>query len=168
MAEILLIIFLKNTCISINSKNISLKELTKLQEKIDSRTDNSKSKFKIRINMSRSYTDVASSAIFLEVFKIMLGYILMFVYTSTMLGRFNILHQRFYLTFSGIFSVVLGILVSVGWSGILGFPYTPMHAILPFLMIGIGIDNMFVIVQCWYNLNSKVSIKSRYIIDEFT
>ena len=117
------------------------------------------SKFKIRINMSRSYTDVASSAIFLDVFKIMLGYILMFVYTSTMLGRFNILHQRFYLTFSGIFSVVLGILVSVGWTGILGFPYTPVHAILPFLMIGIGIDNMFVIVQCWYNLNSKVSTK---------
>ena len=151
---------MKNTCIFTNSKYLSLKKLTKLQEKIDRHNENSKSKFKIRINMSRSYTDVASSAIFLDVFKIMLGYILMFVYTSTMLGKFNILHQRFYLTFSGIFSVVLGILVSVGWTGILGLPYTPVHAILPFLMIGIGIDNMFVIVQCWYNLNSKVRAKS--------
>ncbi len=28
-----------------------------------------------------------------------------------------------------------------------GFPYTPMHSILPFLLLGIGIDDMFVIVQ---------------------
>ena len=30
-----------------------------------------------------------------------------------------------------------------------------MHAILPFLCLGIGIDDMFVITQCWNNLASK-------------
>ena len=113
-------------------------------------------RLKIRINMSRSYTDVASSAIFLEVFKIMLGYIMMFFYTSFMLGKFNLVHQRIYLTILGMLSVVFGILVSVGWTGISGLPYTPLHALLPFLMIGLGIDNMFVIVKCWYNLDRQV------------
>ena len=129
-----------------------------MQEELDDTNKNSERKFKIRINMSRSYTDVASSAIFVDVFKMVLGYIMMFVYTSVMLGKFNVLHQRVYLTFFGISSVVLGILISGGWTCILGFPYTPVHAILPFLMIGIGIDNMFVIVQCWYNLNHQVCI----------
>ena len=32
-------------------------------------------------------------------------------------------------------------------SSLLGFPYTPMHSMLPFLCLGIGIDDMFVIVQ---------------------
>ena len=114
--------------------------------------------------MSRSYTDVASSAIFLEVFKIMVGYIMMFFYTSFMLGKFNLVHQRMYLTILGMLSVVFGILVSVGWTGISGLPYTPLHAILPFLMIGLGIDNMFVIVQCWYNLDSQVNI----FLDKFS
>ena len=126
---------------------------------MDNDKENTVTKLKIRINMSRSYTDVASSSIFLDMYRVIVGYVLMFVYTSTMLGKFNVLHQRVYLTISGILSVVLGILVSVGWTGILGFPYTPVHAILPFLMIGIGIDNMFVIVQCWYNLNNKVCIR---------
>ena len=115
-------------------------------------------RLKIRINMSRSYTDVASSAIFLEVFKIMLGYIMMFFYTSFMLGKFNLVHQRIYLTILGMLSVVFGILVSVGWTGISGLPYTPLHALLPFLMIGLGIDNMFVIVKCWYNLDRQVRV----------
>ena len=55
-------------------------------------------------------------------------------------------------------SVVFGILVSVGWTGISGLPYTPLHALLPFLMIGLGIDNMFVIVKCWYNLDRQVRV----------
>ena len=33
------------------------------------------------------------------------------------------------------------------FSSLLGFPYTPMHSMLPFLCLGIGIDDMFVIVQ---------------------
>ena len=112
--------------------------MTKLEKEIEDKNNESQGKFKIRINMSRSYTDVASSAIFLEVFKIMLGYILMFFYTSFMLGKFNLVHQRIYLTILGMLSVVFGILVSVGWTGISGLPYTPLHAILPFLMIGLG------------------------------
>ena len=114
--------------------------------------------YNIRINMSRSYTDVASSAIFLDVFKMVLGYIIMFVYAIVMLGRFNAIEHRLYLTICGILSVILGMFISIGWTGILGSPYTPIHAILPFLMVGIGIDNMFVIVQCWYNINAKVCI----------
>ena len=81
-----------------------------------------------------------------------------------MLGKFNLVHQRMYLTILGMLSVVFGILVSVGWTGISGLPYTPLHAILPFLMIGLGIDNMFVIVQCWYNLDSQVNI----FLDKFS
>merc|ERR1719284_1554182 len=40
----------------------------------------------------------------------------------------------------------------MGLSSMLGYAYTPMHAMLPFLCLGIGIDDMFVIVQCWSNL----------------
>ena len=111
----------------------------------------------IRIYMSRSFTDVASSESFLDMYKMALGYVIMLVYTSLMLGRFNVVEQRLYLTLCGILSVLMGIAISIGWTGIFGFPYTPVHAILPFLMVGIGIDNMFVIVQCWHNLNIKVS-----------
>ena len=45
-------------------------------------------------------------------------------------------------------SVLLGLGAGLGLSSLLGFPYTLVHAILPFLCLGIGIDDMFVIVRC--------------------
>ena len=49
-------------------------------------------------------------------------------------------------------SILLGLLVSLGLASALSLPYTPMHAILPFLCLGIGIDDMFVIMQCLNNI----------------
>ena len=41
----------------------------------------------------------------------------------------------------------MGISVAISLSSLLGFPWTPMHPALPLLCLGIGIDDMFVIMQ---------------------
>ena len=84
-----------------------------------------------------------------------LGYLVMFVYTLLFLGRVNSVEHRTLLTAAGIFAVAMGLVISMGLTFIFNLPYTPMHAILPFLCLGIGIDDMFVIVQCWYNLKEE-------------
>ena len=56
-------------------------------------------------------------------------------------------HPRTYLAMAGIFAVSMGVLISLGLSSALGFPFTTIHGILPFLALGIGIDDMFVIMQ---------------------
>ena len=60
--------------------------------------------------------------------------------------------QRAYLAIIGLTSIGIGIGTCYGFSSLLGFPSTPVHSILPFLLLGIGIDNMFVIVQSFSNL----------------
>merc|ERR1712241_1645029 len=94
------------------------------------------------------------------------GYTAMFLYTMVMLGRVSLLDVRFYLSIAGILSVFKGLAISVSVSSLLGYPYTPMHAALPFLCLGIGIDDMFVIVQCWTNMKRDTSNLGLSIADK--
>ncbi len=83
-----------------------------------------------------SFNDISSSAIFFDGVKMGLGYLLMFAYTMLMLGRINSVEHRFYLTAAGIAAVAMGLSAAYGLSAALGLPYTPIHAILPFLCLG--------------------------------
>ena len=56
----------------------------------------------------------------------------------------------------GILGVMMGIVVSYGLCSVLGFFYSAAHAVMPFLLLGIGIDDMFVIVQCLNTLTGQL------------
>jgi len=49
-------------------------------------------------------------------------------------------------------SILLSFVCAVGVCSLLGIPYGPVHTSLPFLMLGIGVDDMFVIMSCFNNL----------------
>jgi len=101
---------------------------------------------------AKSFGDISSDAIFFDAYLMAGGYLLMFIYTIVMLGKLNTLEVRLFLSVSGIVSIFMGLGIALSLSSLLGYPYTPMHAALPFLCLGIGIDDMFVIVQCWTNM----------------
>merc|ERR1719450_1200531 len=89
----------------------------------------------------------------------------MFCYASVMLGRVNCLEHRTMLAVAGIVGGVMGIIVSYGLCSGAGLFYGPMHSVMPFLMLGIGIDDMFVIVQCWQTLGKEA--KERSLVERF-
>ena len=88
------------------------------------------------VNAAKSFGDVSANAIFFDAIKMAAGYLLMFTYTIFMLGKLNTLEVKMYLAVAGIISVGMGLLIAVGLSSALGYPYTPMHAALPFLCLG--------------------------------
>jgi Patched family. len=54
--------------------------------------------------------------------------------------------------------------VACGFCSMLGISYGPVHTALPFLLLGIGVDDMYIILACWKNLNlgnSKVSLPEK-------
>ena len=91
---------------------------------------------RVMVNAARSFGDVSTEAIFFDASLMAGGYIIMFIYTVVMLGKFNTLEVRLYLTISGIISIGMGLIIAIGLSSLIGYPYTPIHAILPFLCLG--------------------------------
>ena len=65
-------------------------------------------------------------------------------------GKDNIRPNQVLLT--GLFSVLMALVTSYGICSILGFFLTPLHNFIPFLLLGLGVDDMFVIVQAFKQL----------------
>lgn len=62
----------------------------------------------------------------------------------------------------GLFSVGMAFVCACGICSLLGVKYGPVHTSLPFLLMGLGVDDMFVMMACWRRIQFKeVSIPER-------
>ena len=135
--------------------------------------------YEIYWRMQKSFGEVTNLAITFDTIKFGAGYGLMFAYATFMLGKPNLVEQRVYLAGSGIVGVAMGVVIAMGLTMLMGFFYTPLHGVMVYLCLGsssraiesalkytsvdhscdvtsgIGIDDMFVIMQCWDNLFSS-------------
>ena len=96
---------------------------------------------------SHSFSAISAQAIMGDVGYLVLGYMVVFLYVQVMLGKFNIVETRPFLSMLGILAVQFSVVISYGLSSALGFKFGPVNNILPFLLLGLGIDDMFVIMQ---------------------
>ena len=112
----------------------------------------------ILLNSARSYGDLSDEAIGSDMFLLFGGFVLMFVYTVVMLGSLNTVEVRLYLSVSGLVCIGMGISIALCLSSALGYSWTPIHKALPLVCLGIGIDDMFVIMQSVNNVKKEAAL----------
>ncbi|XP_018402992.1 PREDICTED: patched domain-containing protein 3-like isoform X2 [Cyphomyrmex costatus] len=95
----------------------------------------------------RSYQDVLHEVVNSNMTVLFCGMSLITFYVIIMIGRCNAMQQRIYLSLMGISVVGQAILSAYGICYYMGFFYGSVHPILPFLLLGIGVDDMFIIMQ---------------------
>ncbi|XP_076048649.1 patched domain-containing protein 3-like [Oratosquilla oratoria] len=104
---------------------------------------------------ARSFSEISSNTVYSDVFFLAVGEATLFIYVQIMLGKFNLVEQRPLLSTVGLFSVFMAVVVAFGFCSALGVTYGPVHSILPLLMLGLGVDDMFVTVQSLTNLKGE-------------
>ena len=114
-------------------------------------------------NVGRSYSDEASGPIEFDANNTVIGYAFMFLYTMLTLGKFNLVEHKCHMAAAGIWSCLFGCIVGIALSSAIGFTYTSLSGILPFICLGIGIDDMFVIVRCYNNIPESEKKKNGLI-----
>jgi len=107
------------------------------------------------INVARGYSDIATDTITDDAIMMPVGFIIVFVYVTFMLGKLDCVQQRSMLAGAGLTAIGMTIGFTYGICSAIGLFYGPMHNIIPFLLLGIGIDDMFVIMQCYDNLSPE-------------
>ena len=103
----------------------------------------------------RSFDDVMDQSLKTDVKTMAAGYMLIYIYVLLNLGKLNMVEQRMWLAVTGILAVMMGVITSFGLAAYLGVFYSQMNQLLPFLMLGIGVDDMFVIMQAFDNLDKE-------------
>jgi predicted RND superfamily exporter protein len=105
--------------------------------------------------VANMFFEEMENMVFKDARMLIVGYLIVFLYLWFILGRVSRVGQRFLLAAGGMVGVVMGMAVSYSLCSAMGLFYGPMHTVLPFLLLGIGIDNMFVIRACLASLPAE-------------
>ena len=88
------------------------------------------------VDSPRSFSDISDETVFVDSKLMISGYLIMFLYTILMLGKASLKEVRLFLTAAGLICIAMGMGIAVGISSALGYPYTPVNVILPFICLG--------------------------------
>ncbi|KAK0173536.1 hypothetical protein PV328_006715 [Microctonus aethiopoides] len=103
----------------------------------------------------RSFGDISSSTMFQDIKKIIIGTVLMTIYVLLILSKFNWVEWRFCLTCAGLMCVGGAFIVAIGICSLFGVPYGPVHSSLPFMLMSLGVDDIFIITASWKEVQSN-------------
>ena len=90
--------------------------------------------------------------------------VLVTMYSIVVLGGCSPIHMRSSLAIFGIICVIVATTSGYGLSFLCGLLVSEMHNVLPFMLLGIGVDNMFVIVSCVDQSPADLPIDERFRI----
>ena len=103
--------------------------------------------FLIDFIIAKSFSDAVNERITGDLPKVFGSFIFMLIYVGLALGKLNSRENKFWLSLSGLFAVVMAMFTSYGICSYFGYFISPLHNFIPFLLLGLGVDDMFVIVQ---------------------
>ncbi|KAK7483450.1 hypothetical protein BaRGS_00025249 [Batillaria attramentaria] len=104
---------------------------------------------------SRSFDDEGYGAVDKDITLLTAGFSIVFVFVMLSLGKFNLLEQKIYISLAGMICVGLSILFAYGLATAMDLIYSPIQSIMPFMLLGIGVDDMFVVIEAWKNLSPE-------------
>ena len=118
--------------------------------------------FKVYARAERSFSDAFGSVIRGDVGLINAAFMIMVIYLVLNLGGLcHKVNSRALMALGCALSIVVAGASGYGISMWLGFPYTPVHGILPFVILGIGVDDSFVIMNAFDHTDPELPVPKR-------
>ncbi|CAM9197033.1 unnamed protein product [Chrysoparadoxa australica] len=111
---------------------------------------------------SRSIDDELQGGVTGEIPLALCGYLFMIAFVTTTLGpACDRRKSRRGLGFLGVLIIILAGAAGYGFCNGMGIPFTSLAQVLPFVLVGIGVDDMFIIVTAYDTTNPELSIEER-------
>uniref|UniRef100_A0A0K8UN34 Niemann-Pick C1 protein n=1 Tax=Bactrocera latifrons TaxID=174628 RepID=A0A0K8UN34_BACLA len=118
-------------------------------------------KMEIAFAAERSIQDAIVELSEGEVSTVVISYVVMFIYVTIALGKIRSFQHFFrdskiVLAISGIIVVIASVVCSLGFWSYLGVTTTMLAIeVLPFLVLAVGVDNIFIMVHAYHRLDRR-------------
>jgi len=103
----------------------------------------------------RAFDTESMEAISREYKYILFGYSLVFAYMCALMSYDGDWITGILVSLSGLIAVIFSVIAMIGTCSFLGFFWVDINMIIPAILLGIGIDDMFVVVQALKNQKVK-------------
>jgi len=115
------------------------------------RADNSNEMIILDYSSSRSFDDEFGDVLNDDLALVNISYIVVFIFLGAILGSSFIPGRgsRWTVALAAICLIALSTLAGFGLSSAVGWFYTPVHGMLPFILLGIGVDDIFIICNAF-------------------
>lgn len=146
-----------------NDKNVSFQQKARAWEKsfLDYMHILTSDNLTISYNAERSIEDELDRESKSDVSTILISYLIMFAYVSITLGHYTklstvLVDLKISLGLSGVLIVLLSVSSSIGFFSYLSVPATLIIIeVVPFLVLAVGVDNIFILIQGFQRLDHK-------------
>ena len=61
----------------------------------------------------------------------------------------------------GVWSVIMALIVTFGFFFYIGVPFNPVTSTMPFLVLSVGVDDDFLMIGAWRELDPRISVQKR-------
>ncbi|KAI1724282.1 patched family domain-containing protein [Ditylenchus destructor] len=122
--------------------------------------------FTISFMAERSLQDEIKRQSTSDALTVVLSYVFMFVYVAFALGQYQVssnqlcslfINSKFLVGICGVFSVTLSVTSSIGLFALYDMPASLLILeVEPFLVLAVGVDNIFIFVQAYQRLSDQV------------
>ncbi|XP_071126144.1 patched domain-containing protein 3-like [Mytilus edulis] len=145
---------------NVESERSSLSRLWELAflKKISTYSNN---QLKIKYAYSDSLTEELSKNVTGDIVFFSITFTLMIMFSSLTLMGGNCVANRYNLGFAGILGTGLAIVGSFGLVSLCGAKFVDIVGAMPFLILGIGVDDMFILLSGLADTSSKDSVEDR-------
>ncbi|GMI07306.1 hypothetical protein TrVE_jg842 [Triparma verrucosa] len=138
--------------------------MTKFQEEMEKFVKTKSSEANLAYHTFRALDDALGEAIGADIPLVGAAYNIMIITCCLSLGkgiRHGCARSSCSLAGGGVFCVFLSTLAGFGIAALTGAWFTSLHALLPFILVGIGVDDMYVIVNQFQLTRESLDLEDR-------
>lgn len=123
--------------------------------------------FKLRAIESVSFDDEVIRSVVQDAPLMATAFLVMTVYCCLSLSKYHRINSRSLLGVGAVFSVLMSVAAGYGIMFVFGISLTPLSYLLPYGLLGLGLDDTFILTGAFERTDSKKDVVDR-VVDTFT